>query len=118
MPLIAADQDTGPLVKALLNEPPGTKAMGYRAWMRFGEFIEVWSRALGVTARVVTLPIKKILDRSGGLEPDIREMLAEGMANMAEFGYKLRENPVLTQPHQVSHRRLGARARKQPLILC
>ena len=92
--------------------------MGYRAWMRFGEFIEVWSRALGVTARVVTLPIKKILDRSGGLEPDIREMLAEGMANMAEFGYKLRENPVLTQPHQVSHRRLGARARKQPLILC
>jgi len=52
---------------------------------------------------VVTLPIKDILDNMpGDMDPDVREMLAEGMANMAEYGYKLREDPTLTQPDDVS----------------
>ncbi|KAJ9503146.1 hypothetical protein H2202_001300 [Exophiala xenobiotica] len=103
LPLIAADKDTGPLVKALLEEPAGTKLMGYRAWMTFGEFVETWSKVLNVKAQVTTLPIQDILDgMPGDMDPDVREMLAEGMANMTEFGYKLREDPVLTQPDGVS----------------
>lgn len=102
LPLIAAGEDTGPLVRALLEEPAGIKLMGYRAWMTYGEFVEIWSQVLGVKARVTTLPIDDILSSMpGDMEPDIRQMLAEGMANMAEFGYKLREDPVLTQPEKV-----------------
>ncbi|KAI1608315.1 hypothetical protein EDD36DRAFT_412667 [Exophiala viscosa] len=102
LPLIAADKDTGPLVRALLNEPAETKLMAYRAWMTFGEFVETWSRVLNVKAKVTTLPIKDILDSMpGGLDSSVREMLAEGMANMTEFGYKLREDPRLAQPHEL-----------------
>ncbi|KAK4944642.1 hypothetical protein LTR10_016076 [Elasticomyces elasticus] len=102
LPLIAANEDTGPLVRALLNEPAETKLMAYRAWMTFGEFVETWSRVLHVKAKVTTLPIKDTLDSMpGGLDSSVREMLAEGMANMTEFGYKLREDPRLTQPHKL-----------------
>ena len=73
--------------------------------MTFGEFVKKWSDVLSLEARVVTLPIKDILDNMpGDMDPDVREMLAEGMANMAEFGYKLREDPNLTQPDDVSRR--------------
>ncbi|KAJ9639735.1 hypothetical protein H2204_003528 [Knufia peltigerae] len=103
LPFIAADEDTGPLVKSLLGEPAGTKLMGYRAWMTFGDFVKTWSRVLDVQAQVVTLPIEEILKGTpGDLEPDVREMLAQGMANMTEFGYKLREDPELMQPSATS----------------
>ncbi|KIW95287.1 uncharacterized protein Z519_03871 [Cladophialophora bantiana CBS 173.52] len=110
LPFIAADEDTGPLVKALLNEPPGTKLMGYRAWMTFGEFVEIWRKILNVKAKVTTIPISDILDKMpGDLDSGVRTMLGEGMANMTEFGYKLREDPALTQPYELRHQpRLGS----------
>lgn len=71
--------------------------------MTFGDFVKTWSRVLDVQAQVVTLPIEEILKGTpGDLEPDVREMLAQGMANMTEFGYKLREDPELMQPSAVS----------------
>ena len=77
--------------------------MAYRAWTTFGEFVNIWSRVLNVRAHVVALSIDEVLDSMpGGLDPSVREMLAEGMANMTEYGYKLHEDPALTQPDQVS----------------
>lgn len=77
--------------------------MGYRAWVTYGEFVATWSKVLQVNAKITTLPIEDIRDSMpGDMDLDVREMLAEGMANMTEFGYKLREDPRLTQPHEVS----------------
>lgn len=77
--------------------------MGYREWMTYGRFVEIWGKVLNVKAKVTTLPIDVILDSmAGDMEPSVRQMLAEGMANMTEFGYKLREDPALTQPDQVN----------------
>ncbi|KAF2453536.1 putative hscarg dehydrogenase, partial [Lineolata rhizophorae] len=100
LPLIATDEDTGPLVAALLKEPPGTKLMGYREWMTVGKFVDTWGRVLNVEAKITTLPINDILDAMpGDMAPDVREMLAKGMANLTEFGYKLHEE--LTQPSEL-----------------
>ncbi|KAF2461169.1 hypothetical protein BDY21DRAFT_279200 [Lineolata rhizophorae] len=104
LPLIAADEDTGPLTKSLLHEPAGTKLMGYRAWMTVGEFVATWGKVLGARAKLTTVPIETILDSSAtqAMEPDVRDILAKGMGYLAEFGYKLREDPAMIQPEDVS----------------
>lgn len=86
-----------------MQEAPGTKIMAYRAWMTLQQFVDLWGKVLNVRAKITTLPIDEILDAApGDLAPDVREMLAEGMANMTEYGWKLHEPSILTQPNQVS----------------
>lgn len=99
--MIAADEDTGPLVKALLDNAPGKKIIAYREWMTLEEFAKVFAEVTGLRAKYVTLPAG---------QPDIplpeglKEELDDNWAMFNEFGYEARNDPDVIHPYQVCQR--------------
>lgn len=75
-PLVAAEEDTGPLTEALLRVPAGKNLLAYREKIPLAEFVAVWADALGKDAETH--------DMSGfPPPPGIDE---EAMAMLQEFG--------------------------------
>ncbi|KAM5354851.1 hypothetical protein ACJ41O_001497 [Fusarium nematophilum] len=56
IPFIAAEEDSGPLVRALVRESAGKSLIGYREWITIREFLVVFTKTTGLKAEVVTLP--------------------------------------------------------------
>jgi hypothetical protein len=87
IPVIAAEEDTGPFVEALLKVPPGKNLMAYREVTSTGKFATSWSQALGKEVN--------LLDPSSmGPPPEMddegkafMQEFVEGAQFMAEFGY-------------------------------
>ena len=50
MPHVVADRDTGSFVKAVVDLPPGKNLLAVSEYMSFPEWVDVWSRVLGVEA--------------------------------------------------------------------
>jgi len=98
LPLFAADEDSGPLVKTLIESAPGKNLIAYREWMTLEEMVKVFTEATGLPARYVTL---------GPGEPDIplpeglKEELDDNWAYFNECGYEARDDPSLIHPKQV-----------------
>ncbi|KAE8146464.1 hypothetical protein BDV25DRAFT_162370 [Aspergillus avenaceus] len=98
MPMIAAEEDTGPAVKALVACPPGKNLIAYREWMTPDEFARVWSRVLGLPAEFVTLPADQSIE---GVPEDLKQEFLDNWAYFNEFGYEGRDDPSLVHPHQL-----------------
>lgn len=98
-PYIAAEEDTGPLVKALVQEPAGKNLIAYREWLTIREIASIFTKATGVNAEVVTLP-------RGAFPPtmpaDLKVTFEENMAYWNEFGYEGRDDPTVIHPRDVS----------------
>jgi NAD(P)-dependent dehydrogenase (short-subunit alcohol dehydrogenase family) len=89
-PFIITREDTGPLVKALVEAEPGKTLLGYTAMVSWREMTEMWARATGETAafREVSLEdFKKQFPVEG------EELLSATYS--AEFGYAGRDPEVL-----------------------
>lgn len=99
LPLIAADEDTGPLTKALLEVPPGKNLIAYRAWMTMAEYVESISRVKGVKAITKSLAPDAPMDM---IPEELREELIENMLYFHEFGYEGRNDPSVVHPKDVS----------------
>jgi hypothetical protein len=100
IPFLAAEEDSGPLVKALiLQECAGKNLIGYREWLTTGELASAFTRATGLDAEVVTLP-------KGHFPPSISEdfkaQLQDNMGYWNEFGYEGRDDPTVVHPRDVS----------------
>lgn len=84
LPLVATDDDTGPLVKALISAEPGKNLLAFRELLTFGEFAETWGRSLGVKSKYVPVsPDGYWTDMPDSLKIDIEE----GAAYISEFGF-------------------------------
>ncbi|KAF7587229.1 hypothetical protein BBP40_007542 [Aspergillus hancockii] len=98
LPLVAAEEDPGPLVKALIQESAGKNLIGYREWLTTRELASTFTKATGLKAEVVTLP-------KGHFPPSIpTELKAELEDNMAywnEFGYEGRDDPTVIHPRDL-----------------
>ena len=100
LPLFAADEDSGPLVKALVESAPGKNLIAYREWMTLEEMVKVFTEATGLAAQYVAL---------GPGEPDIplpdglKEELDDNWAYLNECGYEARDDPSLIHPNQVKY---------------
>jgi hypothetical protein len=109
LPLIAADEDSGPLVKALLDNAPGGKIIAYREWMSIEEFVKIFGEVTGLSAQYVTLPAG---------QPDIplpeglKEELDDNWAMFNEYGYEARNDPDVIHPKQVCRDRCVMESRK------
>jgi hypothetical protein len=101
LPHVAPDEDSGPFTKALLASPPGKNLIGYRSWLTLDEYLEVWSRALGIKAKAVKLPYDLRLE---GVPEEIDEEMAEMAGYCADCGYEARDDPSLIHPKDVSCR--------------
>ena len=99
MPFIAAEEDSGPLVKALVQESAGKNLIGYREWLTMGELTEAFTRATGTKSELVTIP----LDQFGAALPeDLAIEMADNIAYFNEFGYEGRDDPTVIHPDAVS----------------
>ncbi|EEU34860.1 uncharacterized protein NECHADRAFT_64914 [Fusarium vanettenii 77-13-4] len=95
VPYIAAEEDTGPIVKALINGPAGKNVIGYRAWLTIQELAQAFSNATGLKAESVTLPGDEIFKY---FPDELRPEVEENFGYYNEFGYEGRADPTIVHP--------------------
>jgi hypothetical protein len=99
IPFVVADEDSGPLVKALIQEPAGKNLIGYRGWLTTRELASAFTKATGLNAEVVTLP-------KGQFPPttpnELKVVLEDNMGYWNELGYEGRADPTVVHPRDVS----------------
>jgi hypothetical protein len=98
-PYIAAEEDSGPIVKALIiQEPAGHNLIGYREWLTLKEIAESFTKATGIKAVAVK--------SDGTFPPEFSEELVDEMRDcfgyFNEFGYEGRDDQTLVHPRDVS----------------
>ncbi|GKU04221.1 family protein 1 [Fusarium langsethiae] len=97
-PFIAAEEDSGPIVKALITqEPAGHNLIGYREWLTLNEIAESFTKATGIEA----VAIKS----DGTFPPSFSEEFVGEMRDcfgyFNEFGYEGRDDPTVVHPRDL-----------------
>ncbi|KAK7216244.1 hypothetical protein V2G26_004247 [Clonostachys chloroleuca] len=95
LPIIAPDEDSGPLVKALVEDEPGKNLIGYRTWATMKELAQVLSKVTGLKAEVVTLPKS---EPPVGVPPELAQELSDNFLYWNEFGFEGRDDPTIVHP--------------------
>ena len=97
-PFIAAEEDSGPIVKALVENSAGKNVIGHRGWMSLRELMRAFTAATGMEAEAIRLPEVQSQFAQAG---DIRVELEESMAYLNEIGYT-GGDPDVIDPQEVS----------------
>ncbi|PQE31369.1 hypothetical protein CJF32_00001958 [Rutstroemia sp. NJR-2017a WRK4] len=84
LPIIAAEEDTGPLVHSLVRESAGKNLLGYREWLSMQEVVAAFADATGFKAEYVTMPKEQA---NPHFPPELQEEIDDCMAYVNEFGY-------------------------------
>ncbi|KAG7105479.1 hypothetical protein HYQ45_018578 [Verticillium longisporum] len=98
LPFIAAEEDSGPTVKALIEEPTGKNVIGYRTWLTLPELVRTFANATGLKAEWITVPAKKALNP---FPDELKLSIGEGFAYQNEFGYEGRGGPTIVHPRDL-----------------
>ena len=87
IPLIAAEEDTGPLVRALIEEPSVKNLLGVREWMSIKEFASIWSKTLHKEIEIKDpkdAPMPQGLDEEAAA---LMQEMGETMQFIVDFGF-------------------------------
>ncbi|KAI8408006.1 hypothetical protein FOFC_10937 [Fusarium oxysporum] len=77
VPLISHDQDSGPFVRALIQNPPGKSVVGYRAWITPREFVRIFSKVTGYNTELLHIPPGEFtFDCKGELRAELQDNFA------------------------------------------
>jgi uncharacterized protein YbjT (DUF2867 family) len=95
LPFIAAEEDTGPIVKALVQEGAGKNVIGYREWSSLRELSKAFAQATGTQTECIQLPIG---ESNIPLPSELRLELDDNWAYCNEFGYEGRDDPTIIHP--------------------
>lgn len=98
-PFVASEEDTGPLVKALIQDSPGKNLISYREWLTVPELAAAFTKATGLKTSVVTLPKGTF---PPGFPAELAQELEENTSYWNEFGYEGRDDPTVIHPRDVS----------------
>ncbi|KAF5559253.1 nitrogen metabolic regulation nmr [Fusarium phyllophilum] len=82
VPLISHDQDSGPFVRALIQNPPGISVVGYRAWITPREFVRTFSNVTGYKTELLHIPPGEL---SFDCKEELRAELQDNFAFANEF---------------------------------
>ncbi|KAF2014384.1 NAD(P)-binding protein [Aaosphaeria arxii CBS 175.79] len=93
VPYIAAEEDTGPLVRSLIFEPAGKNLLAYRELITMNEFVQNFTKATGLKAEVVTVPASAL-----DYPEDAALEFAETFDHVNEFGYPGANDPAVIHP--------------------
>jgi hypothetical protein len=99
LPFIAAEEDSGPFVRALIQDTAGKNLIGYRGWLTTRELAEKFSQATALKTEVITL-LKGHFPPS--VPTELKAELENNMAYWSEFGYEGRDDPTVIHPQDVS----------------
>ncbi len=100
IPFVVAHRDTGPLVKALVDAPPGKHLLGVSQNMSFSEWTALWGSVLGVKAGFKQVSTDEFFKN---VPEWLKKELVDSYGYMVEFGFTGGDPDVLT-PDQVSLR--------------
>ncbi|KAL6824654.1 hypothetical protein J3E69DRAFT_381527 [Trichoderma sp. SZMC 28015] len=100
LPWIAAEEDTGPFVKALVQEEPGKNLIAYREWATLREMVGAFQSASKTKSEVVVVPRD---EANEFLPPDLKLEIDEGFLYFEEFGYEGRGDPTVVHPSQLKN---------------
>ncbi|KAL6899924.1 hypothetical protein GGI43DRAFT_423084 [Trichoderma evansii] len=95
LPWIAAEEDTGPFVKALVQEKSGKNLIAYREWATLREMVQAFQKASETESEVVVVPRDQ---PNEFLPPDVKLEVDEGFLYFKEFGYEARDDPTVIHP--------------------
>ncbi|KAL3481322.1 hypothetical protein BJX99DRAFT_218798 [Aspergillus californicus] len=95
LPFIAAEEDTGPVVKALVQEAAGKNVIAYREWSSLRELSKAFAQVTGIEAECIVLEKGQ---SNIPLPPDLRLELDDNWAYCNEFGYEGRDDPTIIHP--------------------
>ncbi|GFP60313.1 hypothetical protein TASIC1_0017007500 [Trichoderma asperellum] len=95
LPWIAAEEDTGPFVKALIQEKPRKNLIAYREWATLREMVQAFQEASETKSEVVVVPRDQ---PNEFLSPDLKLEIDEGFLYFEEFGYEARDDPTIIHP--------------------
>ncbi|KAK5995259.1 NmrA-like family domain-containing oxidoreductase hkm9-like protein [Cladobotryum mycophilum] len=98
LPFIAPEEDSGPIVKALVQESAGKNIIGYREWLTLREITQLFTEATGESAEPVMLPRG---ESNLPYPPDLKVQLDECWAYWNEFGYEARDDPTVIHPQDL-----------------
>lgn len=103
-PMIAAEEDSGPIVKAMVESPPGKSVVGQREWMSLQGLVQAFTAVTGMEAEAIKTPEGQSKFSHAG---DLRQELEDNMAYFNEIGYT-GGDPDVIDPQEV---RSGSRRR-------
>ncbi|KAA8645245.1 hypothetical protein EYZ11_007730 [Aspergillus tanneri] len=95
LPFIAAEEDTGPIIKTLVQEAPGKNVIAYREWMSLRELSKAFTQATGIEAEYIMLKKGQL---NLPLPPELDRQLDDNWAYWNEFGYEGRDDPTIIHP--------------------
>ncbi|UKZ78505.1 hypothetical protein TrVFT333_006245 [Trichoderma virens FT-333] len=98
-PFVAAEEDSGHFVKALVDEPAGKNLIGYREWLTHRELAAVFTQATGIAAEAIQLPKGKSKVEE---PPELKVELDDNFAYWNEFGYEGRADPTIVHPRDLA----------------
>ena len=96
-PLVAPEEDTGPVVKALLGDAAGMSVISVKAWMTVREFMQVLTAATGMRSEAIQLPEGQSRFADAG---ELRLGLEKSMAYFNAIGYT-GGDPCVVDPKDV-----------------
>ncbi|KAJ4244033.1 hypothetical protein NW762_014646 [Fusarium torreyae] len=99
LPIIAAEEDSGPFVKSLIDDEPGKNLIGYRGWATLAEVAQIMAKVTGVHVEVVTLPKGQF---PLPIAEELVEEFSESFAYWNEFGFEGRDDKTIIHPHDLS----------------
>ena len=100
LPLIAAEEDSGPFVEALVKDGPGKNLIAYREWLTMDEFVQLFTKTTGIPAKLTVFAEGE--SNLGHLPAELRAEMSDTFAYFNECGYEARDDPTVIHPSQVS----------------
>ncbi|KAF5009973.1 hypothetical protein FDECE_3834 [Fusarium decemcellulare] len=99
LPFIVQDEDSGPLVKALVDEAPGKSLVGYREWLTMREVVHAFNELTGLKAELQQLPLEQF---GFDCPPELKTEMQDTFAFSNEFGLEGRNDPTLIHPKDLN----------------
>lgn len=96
-PLVAAREDTGPIVAELLKQSAGKQVIAYREQLPLSRFLELWGDATGKEVRTKKPEALPVF-------PELAREIDETFKFANEFGYWGHEDTSVLTPEQVGSR--------------
>ncbi|GIJ98877.1 hypothetical protein Aspvir_000999 [Aspergillus viridinutans] len=99
LPFIAPEEDTGPIVKALVQEAAGKNVIAYREWSSLRKLSKAFAQATRIKAECI------ILEKGQPnipLPPELSRELDDNWAYCNEFGYEGRDDPTIIHTKDMS----------------
>ncbi|KAI1050185.1 hypothetical protein LB506_001179 [Fusarium annulatum] len=99
VPLISHDQDSGPFVRALIQNPPGKSVVGYRAWITLREFVQIFSKVTEYKTELLHIPPGEF---SFNCNQELRAELQDNFAFANEIGLHGGDDSPAVHPNELN----------------